>query len=78
MIDLDCRLLDKLEEYVAGKISEEEAGRFEADLVKDSDLAQTFSFFMEFEAEKENFGRCVFKQELQKIDDEMIGGVVDW
>ena len=59
-------------------MSEKERLRFEGDLTKDSDLAQKFSFFMEFEAEKESFGRCLFKQELQKIDGEMIGGVVDW
>ncbi len=69
MLDLDCRLLDKVEVYVADKMSKKERLSFERDLVKDSDLAQTFSFFMEFEAEKEAFGRCLFKQELQKIDE---------
>ncbi|MGB1241313.1 MAG: hypothetical protein ACPG49_02255 [Chitinophagales bacterium] len=71
MLDLDCKLLDKLERYVAGKISGKERLGFETNLTNNSDLAQTLSFFMEFEAEKETFGRCLFKQELQKVDEEM-------
>lgn len=64
-------LLDLLERYIADHLSETERAEFEAKLNEDRELADLLDFYLAFEAEKEDFGRVLMKQELQKIDAEM-------
>lgn len=71
MNSINPELLDLLERYVADELSEQERTAFETKLEEDSEVAEALDFFMAFEAEKENFGRLLMKQELQKVDLEM-------
>ena len=64
-------LLDLLERYIADNLSKKERTEFEVKLQEDDELADLLDFYLAFEAEKEDFGRILMKQELQKIDAEM-------
>ncbi len=71
MNTINPELLELLERYIAHELPEQERIVFEVKLKEDKEIAETLDFFMAFEAEKENFGRFLMKQELQKVDLEM-------
>ncbi|MFK7907238.1 MAG: hypothetical protein AB8B69_19025 [Chitinophagales bacterium] len=71
MMSINTQLLDVLERYVAYELSEKERTDFETRLEKEEEVADALDFFLAFEAEKEDFGRALFKEDLRKIDAEM-------
>jgi len=70
-MSINTQLLDILEGYVADELSEKERTDFEVRLEKDEEVADALDFFLAFEAEREDFGRALFKEDLKKIDAEM-------
>lgn len=71
MMSINTQLLDVLERYVADELSEKERTNFEIRLEEEGEVADALDFFLAFEAEKEDFGRALFKEDLRKIDAEM-------
>ncbi|MEZ4885112.1 MAG: hypothetical protein R3E32_10335 [Chitinophagales bacterium] len=68
MKNIDPQLLELIERYVADELSEAERMVFENQLEQDPEIGEALDFFMAFEAEKEDFGRILMKEELRKID----------
>ncbi len=71
MMSINTQLLDVLERYVADDLSEKERTDFETKLETEEEIADALDFFLAFDAEKEDFGRALFKADLIKIDAEM-------
>lgn len=71
MTSLDPNLLDLIEQYVSDEMNESERLKFESKLSNEQELEDALEFFLLFESEKDNFGRILFKENLQKIDAEM-------